>query len=48
MALARRFAEIMDERKWEREQQIRRAAYQVWDGWNYRRLLAKEQGKEFN
>ena len=48
MVLARRFAEIMEERKWEREQQIRREAYQVWESWNYRRLLAQEQGVEFD
>lgn len=48
MVLARRFAEIMEERKWEREQQIRREAYQVWERWNYRRLLAQEQGVEFD
>lgn len=48
MVLARRFAEIMDERKREREQQIRRDAYQIWESWNYRRLLAQEQGIEFD
>ena len=48
MVLARRFAEIMDERKREREQQIWRAAYQTWESWNYRRLLAQDQGVEFD
>ena len=48
MVLARRFAEIMDERKREREQQIWRDAYQIWESWNYRRLLAQEQGVEFD
>ena len=48
MVLARRFAEIMEERKRERERQIWREAHQVWESWNYRRLLAQEQGVEFN
>ena len=48
MVLARRFAEIMDERKRERMLQSGRELQRRWDGWNYRRLMAKEQGREFD
>ena len=48
MVLARRFAEIMDERKLERTLEIQRELQQRWESWNYRRLLAQEQGVEFD
>lgn len=48
MVLARRFAEIMDERKMERTLEIQREVQQRWESWNYRRLQAQEQGIEFD
>ena len=48
MVLARRFAEIMDERKRERMLQSVREVQRRWDEWNYRRLQAHEQGVEFD
>ena len=48
MVLARRFAEIMDERKQARIDQSLRGLQRRWDDWNYRRLLAQEQGVEFD
>ena len=48
MVLARRFAEIMDERKRERMLQSGREVQRRWDAWNYRRLQAQEQGIEFD
>lgn len=48
MVLARRFVEIMDERKLERTLEIQREVQQRWDDWNYRRLQAQEQGVEFD
>lgn len=48
MVLARRFAEIMDERKQERMRQSLDELQRRWESWNYRRLLAQEQGVEFD
>ena len=48
MVLMRRYLEMMDERKQARIARSPREVQRRWDGWNYRRLMAKEQGKEFN
>ena len=48
MVPARRFAEIMDERKRERALESLRELQRRWDDWNYRRLQAQEQGIEFD
>ena len=48
MVIARWLDEMFEERKQARTLEIQREVQQIWEGWNYRRLLAQEQGKEFN
>ena len=48
MVIARWLDEMFEERKQARIARSPREVQRRWDGWNYRRLMAKEQGKEFN
>lgn len=48
MVLMRRYLEMMEERKQARIARSPRELQRRWDSWNYRRLQAQEQGREFN
>lgn len=48
MVIARWLDEMFEERKQARIARSPRELQRRWDAWNYRRLQAQEQGKEFN
>ena len=48
MVLMRRYLEMMEERKQARIARSPRELQRRWESWNYRRLLAQEQGVEFD
>ena len=48
MVIARWLDEMLEERKQARIARSPRELQRRWDGWNYRRLQAQEQGVEFD